>query len=76
MKHLFLTLLLVMSSSGGMLLAENGQDVASSANTIRPLLIGASAPELVLLTGEAKPFDLGQAMARKPTLLVLYRGGW
>ena len=76
MKRLFSLLLLGIISFGGLILAEGGKKVASSPETIRPLLIGASAPELVLQTGKAKPFDLNKAMASKPTMLILYRGGW
>jgi len=76
MKRLFMLILLGILSFGGLAFAEGENDVATSADTIRPLLIGASVPELVLQTGEAKSFDLSQTMAIEPTMLVIYQGGW
>ena len=50
--------------------------VFESAETVRPLLVGLSAPGGVLKTGEGKPFDLGPAISAKPAVLVFYRGIW
>ncbi len=49
---------------------------AESADRIRPLLIGAEVPPLSLKTGDGAEFDLNAAIARKPTILIFYRGGW
>ena len=76
MHRLLMGLLLAMMLLGGVALAKDGGDVAPDSASIRPLLIGARAPDLVLATGEGKPFDLNQAFGRKPTVLILYRGGW
>ena len=49
---------------------------AASAAEVQPLLIGATAPTPVLQTVDGGEFDLAAAFAKKPTLLILYRGGW
>lgn len=43
---------------------------------ISPLLIGEQIPmvKLPMISGES--FDLNKAIAKKPTILVFYRGGW
>ncbi len=49
----------------------------TSAAEVQPLLVGAKVPTvagLVDVDGEA--FDLQAALAKKPTVLVFYRGHW
>lgn len=47
------------------------------ASTVRPLPVGASMPAgSVVRTSAGKPFDLNAAVARQPTVLIFYRGGW
>ena len=43
---------------------------------INPLLIGSTAPALVLTGVDNEPFDLTAAVKSSPTILVYYRGGW
>lgn len=50
--------------------------VANSADKVKPLLVGASVPPLTLRTVDGEQFDLSEAIAAKPTVLVFYRGGW
>ncbi len=50
--------------------------VAKSANEVKPLLVGATVPPVILHAVDGTPFDLNEAIAAKPTLLVFYRGGW
>ena len=54
--------------------AEN--PVPTSAQDIKPLGIGAPIPDLKLQTPEGKAFDLNEAIAKKPAVLIFYRGGW
>ena len=49
---------------------------ASSPESVQPLLIGATVPPLTLRSTNGEPFDLGQAIAKQPTILIFYRGGW
>ena len=51
-------------------------DIPQSANEVCPLLIGDSVPILTLKTAQGKAFDLNAAIAKKPTVLFFYRGGW
>jgi len=43
---------------------------------INPLPAGSAAPAPVLTAADGSPFDLAQAFAEKPTVLIFYRGGW
>lgn len=55
---------------------ETARPVPASAADVRPLLIGASVPEVTLRTADGKAFDLSAAVSRKPVTLIFYRGGW
>ncbi|MBI4285011.1 MAG: hypothetical protein HY670_03800 [Chloroflexi bacterium] len=46
------------------------------AEDVCPLLVGAAIPEVTLLTADEAPFDLKAATARKPAIIIFYRGGW
>jgi len=52
------------------------QDVAPSASDVRPLLIGAAAPDASLRTMDGRPQTLKAALAGKPGVVIFYRGGW
>ena len=54
--------------------AESG--VAQSAEEICPLLPGVKLPEVTLQKIDGSDLDLAQEVARKPTILIFYRGGW
>ncbi len=54
----------------------NAEEVAVSADKIRPLLVGSKVPSLTLHTVENEPYDLMAAIAKKPTVLIFYRGSW
>jgi peroxiredoxin len=47
----------------------------NAADKVAPLAVGQKAPTQVLLSADG-PFDLGQAIAHKPTILVFYRANW
>jgi hypothetical protein len=51
-------------------------EAAPSAQEIRPLLVGSSIPVLTYTTPEGASFDFNAAVARRPTVLVCFRGGW
>lgn len=74
MRSLALTALVAAALMGPAVAGND--DVAEAPEQVRPLLIGATAPRLTLRTGDGAPFDLNEALARKPTILILYRGGW
>jgi peroxiredoxin len=43
---------------------------------IKPLMSGESIPSATLKTAEGVDFDLQAAIAKQPTVLIFYRGGW
>ena len=55
---------------------DTARPVPTSAEDVRPLLIGASVPEVTLRTADGNAFDPGAAVSRKPVVLIFYRGGW
>jgi peroxiredoxin len=52
-----------------------GKIAASAADAV-PLGKGARLPKLTLKGVDGKAFDLYAAVAKKPTVLIFYRGGW
>ena len=62
------------SVPGGVLRAES--DVAQSAEEICPLLPGAKLPAVTLQRIDGSDLDLAEAVGRKPSILIFYRGGW
>jgi peroxiredoxin len=51
-------------------------ELAPSAAAAKPLAVGATAPAVTVTSADGTAFDLGTALAEKPTLLLFYRGGW
>jgi peroxiredoxin len=43
---------------------------------VSPLLIGENIPAIHMPDAMGNDFDLNSAIARQPTLLIFYRGGW
>ena len=50
--------------------------VAASPKKVEPLETGQPAPSLTIRDAEGEPFDLNQAIAERPAVLVFYRGSW
>jgi len=42
----------------------------------QPLTVGDAIPEVTLHTDKGENFDLRQAVAEEPAVLIFYRGGW
>ncbi|HEX8551994.1 MAG TPA: peroxiredoxin-like family protein [Abditibacteriaceae bacterium] len=55
---------------------QPSQAVPSSANDVRPILIGSTLPKIALRDATGKAFDLNVEVATKPAVLIFYRGGW
>lgn len=55
---------------------ETTDTIPNSANSVCPVLVGESIPEIVLKTPKNKPFSLNKAIHEKPAVLIFYRGGW
>jgi peroxiredoxin len=50
--------------------------VPQSAEQFKPLLIGQPVPQVILLSPDGTSVDLRKAAAKKPTVIIFYRGGW
>ncbi|MBI4546527.1 MAG: AhpC/TSA family protein [Ignavibacteriae bacterium] len=48
----------------------------ASAEEIHPLLIGMKIPDVTVNATDGSPFRLSEAIEKKPTVLIFYRGGW
>ncbi|MBI2213882.1 MAG: AhpC/TSA family protein [Acidobacteria bacterium] len=56
--------------------ASSGEAIPERAEDVCPILIGEKIPPATLLDEAGKPYDLAASIARKPTILIFYRGGW
>ena len=52
------------------------EDVAPAPSQVRPLLIGAAAPDAALQTADGRALSLLAALGGKPGVVIFYRGGW
>jgi len=50
--------------------------VPAKAEDAVPLKAGAVLPKASLKTVDGKAFDLNAAVAKKPAVIIIYRGGW
>lgn len=50
--------------------------IAEKANLVSPILIGETIPDVTLFDSSGTPINLRKEAAKKPTILVFYRGGW
>lgn len=74
-RHLATTLA-VMTCLAAPAIVEGQAAFPSLPGQVRPLMVGAPMPAAQLKTAAGEDFDLGSAIAAKPTILVFYRGGW
>lgn len=49
---------------------------AKTAQEVNPILIGAKLPDATLQTVDGESLSLADAIDSKPTVLIVYRGGW
>jgi peroxiredoxin len=50
--------------------------IPTGAENTQPLKAGELAPTAIVKTVDGADFDLGRAVAARPTILIFYRGGW
>ena len=48
----------------------------ASSDAICPILVGQALPFLILRNVDNTLFNLNEAIAKKPTVLIFFRGGW
>ena len=73
-RHLRRTALTVLAISWSV--SAVAADIATSPETVRPLLNGMTVPAISVLDQAGKTVDLTATIKQKPTVLVFYRGGW
>lgn len=56
--------------------AQTQAPIPRRAEDVNPAKIGTLLPKIRLVDVKNKPFDLNAAVAKTPTVLVFYRGGW
>lgn len=56
--------------------ADPASPVAAGPKTVHPLLPGMQAPDVSLRNVQGEPVSLASFIAKKPTVLIFYRGGW
>lgn len=76
MKNLFPFLALIFAALVAPSVLHADVTVAETAEQAAPLAVGERAPGALVKTAAGEVFDLGKAIAGKPTLLLFYRGGW
>ena len=69
-------LIIIALASAAILIGEAGAQVAESPENIKPILTGTDVPQLILQDVNDNPFNLNEAIAKQPTILIFYRGGW
>jgi peroxiredoxin len=55
---------------------ETDRQVPDNAFGVQPLLIGQTIPDLPALDKDGNRHSLPELIARKPTVIIFYRGGW
>jgi len=56
--------------------AAHAGGAAASPKDVRPLLIGAAAPNVTVRAVDGAAVDLAELTKKQRTVLVFYRGGW
>ncbi|WP_440054765.1 peroxiredoxin-like family protein [Pseudoalteromonas sp. T1lg65] len=73
MRTLLCIIPFIFSLYGHAITVEN---IASSPESVRPLLPGLTAPNMSLLNKNGQTVNLASQYQAKTTILVIYRGGW
>lgn len=75
LPSLFLVLIAVVILPSSALCSGTPR-IAASPEQVCPALVGASIPSVEVSTPEGTAVNLQQVVQGKPTLLLVYRGGW
>ena len=73
MKYIFLTILMLISP---LTLSAEAFNIKASAEQVSPLLPGLTVPNSQVLNPQGNVISTDSVFAKKPTVLVVYRGGW
>lgn len=75
LRTLLLSCILCLFSSS-MTNASLLNRIASSAETVTPLLNGQFIPDVMVQNGDGKDISLKKLIESKPSVVIFYRGGW
>jgi peroxiredoxin len=75
-NKLLITAVIAISLLLGAASSSAANELAPTADQIRPALLGTKLPEVALTTLDGKATTLKAQVAGKPAILVFYRGGW
>ncbi len=56
--------------------AQSSSALPAKADQVRPLLIGSALPQATLTTIDNQSVSVQSLLASKPTIVIVYRGGW
>ena len=71
---IFAVAVLILISSATLFAERPG--IAPDAEHITPLLPGQQAPDVTFKTLDGGDYNLLEEAAKKPLILIFYRGGW
>ena len=73
MKYIYLAILMFISP---LTLSAEAFNIKTSAEQVSPLLPGLTVPNSQVLNPQGNVISTDSLFAKKPTVLVVYRGGW
>jgi len=72
-----LSLVMSCTQEGSLHMSESQNKLPASEREVRPLLVGSAIPpDMRLRDIDGNAFDLNEAVAKMPTVLIFNRGGW
>jgi len=55
---------------------HSSNDIHASPDAVRPLLVGASVPDVTVKNMKGKSIHLKKLLSKGPSVLIFYRGSW
>lgn len=74
--NLLIIMLLFVFAMGTSNFAQYKGEVADKAGKVNPILVGQKIPDVTIEDLDGNKVNLREAVAKKPTVLIVYRGGW
>jgi hypothetical protein len=75
-RPLLMAMLALGFAVAGLAQAGDAGEVPDSPRGIRPLLIGATIPQVTVKDAKGADLALADVFRKEPTILIVYRGGW
>jgi peroxiredoxin len=74
--HQMKSLIIALAIASSAIQSVTAQTLPAQATDISPLLIGEKTPNILLRDFRGGSDSLTHVLAKKPTVLIFYRGGW